>query len=64
MHAVTGSFEQGKKRKKKEVYINNVHSNNHKDTNEITSNFRCGPLACSLFLLFCQSEGRWLKSDA
>jgi hypothetical protein len=40
------------------VYINNVLSNNHKDTNEITSNFRCGPLACRVL----SSRGTHTKS--
>jgi hypothetical protein len=63
-HALWNGFPAARGGGDKEVYINNALSNNHKGTNEITSNFRCGPLACSLFLLFCQSEGRWFKSGA
>jgi hypothetical protein len=51
-HALWNGFPAARGGGDKEVYINNVLSNNHKDTNEITSNFRCGPLACSLGFAF------------
>ena len=49
MHMVTGGFEQEKKRGKKEGYINDVFSNNHKDTNA-----RAYPVrAAGVWLVFC-----------
>ena len=63
-HALWNGFPAARGGGDKEVYINNAHSESQKYTNEITSNFRCGPLVCSLFLFFCQSKGRWFKFGA